>query len=873
MLKDYESPEISIFTHIGESLGVIIWDSDDTVNVIRKKIENSVQIPEIYQMLYVDNPIGYEYIGEDICLPVQNHYLEGKEFIDHSMNVSPVDLTYGIWVFNVIDYIESQEDLLLSISEPELMRFYRNIILAYWPQMSFPDFRNVMSGNLSQPIKHELGFREDREIQKLKKITKVELAAFKFQEPLILYEKYRSINRNRFNLIFIFDQFPIDGKYSTMYLKIDESKVFKKQYARGESIYIKIPKTPSIFINDENRLFPDGSFQYTHKDFIKTLENILDLNLIETSNIQTYVFKLFLNGYVDFNMLNSYINSFPDYIERDYKNYSPKSYVSFYYKKASSYKSDSLQTGIFITISGDRSLDVTVHDVIAQKDIVNIFNFIIRMIFLYNKFHFGTGTPGTRKNNLKKIDPILFMKHDKTVYSRVCQSKKQPVGYFKGPGTQGLEYRNFTFPTRTSVYTCPRKEFPYPVLIPMDTICVPCCAKKNKFSGFCETERKENVFNLYYIRKFKVDREIPSRKLSQLPKLLHKFLNSGCIIKQNTLALGSSCYLLMGTPEIPEVNYYIMAVEGQKITLANFFESGEIDKFAYYIKTKFGNYPIVRLKLRGKKHYTYKLAHSRKSKIYLEFRGLIEKIIQRATAEEHPNLTDIVRMGIPFEQIRMNHPYENYVANVKIVGIKFPIIISILNVDYTTTTDIPRNSRANVDKALRRMQMGIRNSVTNHVGKMIGYRLRTGYMILFTEVDADSGPTEILHYTESPPKDISTSVDDIYEIYYLMLLHISRRLNVSDQTQSLADQTSNTPPNKTPGIISLSEWEKKLIQKYGSRTDSRFIHDYVLAKEKKYNEMTYFKEFKNQMMAAKTVDDVRKILAEMDIFHWKKRRT
>src|SRR3989304_5916740 len=219
MLKDYESPEISIFTHIGESLGVIIWDSDDTVNVIRKKIENSVQIPEIYQMLYVDNPIGYEYIGEDICLPVQNHYLEGKEFIDHSMNVSPVDLTYGIWVFNVIDYIESQEDLLLSISEPELMRFYRNIILAYWPQMSFPDFRNVMSGNLSQPIKHELGFREDREIQKLKKITKVELAAFKFQEPLILYEKYRSINRNRFNLIFIFDQFPIDGKYSTMYLK------------------------------------------------------------------------------------------------------------------------------------------------------------------------------------------------------------------------------------------------------------------------------------------------------------------------------------------------------------------------------------------------------------------------------------------------------------------------------------------------------------------------------------------------------------------------------------------------------------------------------------------------------------------------------
>ena len=195
------------------------------------------------------------------------------------------------------------------------------------------------------------------------------------------------------------------------------------------------------------------------------------------------------------------------------------------------------------------------------------------------------GRPVKKVRKLQQLDPKLFdfkAKGNKfQFYSRVCQSKQQPLAFTDSElvvyskthkPEEILKYSNKTRKGQSVNYVCEDPVYRFPGFIPKDKhpdgFCMPCCFKKSSLHNPRSTNYKvyqqcmreelgqtispdedpaKEATNRRYILGWKSE-EIEEGRFSFLPTDLNEFLNTPkkCIIKNNMLQKNSDCYLIAG---------------------------------------------------------------------------------------------------------------------------------------------------------------------------------------------------------------------------------------------------------------------------------------------------------------------------------------
>jgi hypothetical protein len=557
-------------------------------------------IPNTYQLIYDPSnmiPLGYEYVGKNIKVSKDLEFMKYKKkgiliLRSRLYDIIPAGIT-ELHVINIGDYINSMsEDYIRSLSKFDIENMYDSFVSIFWPFLVLSQFQKIINNEglkigvyNFEAEKHFYSIINEIRVADIERRMIVDVP--KRVDMYTISYMDKSLNTD-----YIFDQFKVSNKYHSMYFKVDNNTVLWKYPVLKKIKYDLPKKTRSIKINNDIIIYDDKVIHKTD-DIIKAISTIEGTDRLYKVQDYTYNFLLQLHdGEFKVLNMNKIVSSFPSMIvEQDIKNIGNVNYYAMYYKLVNlEYKEGPVQFGSYIRIKGSSMISIDVSDIKDINDLQRVYNFICRIFYLYYiRFIRPMTKSPPRKLNyikglLKTIDPVLYGYHKKDIsgfklYSRRVSKSKHPLvfhedskilkRYIKDTGAKNiLRYKNFTYPGKYSIYICPNKKYKYFHLRPPyehpNDICMVSCGVKDKsrevmykhcISGepFKMDQINPNIridqSNMYYIRQFKEDKGLLKRKLSMLPKIIHRFFNIKCNITNNILEPGSSCYLIMGSSD------------------------------------------------------------------------------------------------------------------------------------------------------------------------------------------------------------------------------------------------------------------------------------------------------------------------------------
>lgn len=913
MLKDYLQKDLKVYLVVEDKELVIeSVDQSETIVDIKHLIELKTGIPQPYQCIYFEKlkvPLGYEY-GEPI--KIENDLIEGTpvgQLIDRgASSIGPQISGNRLCVINFREYLTEVLDMswFYSLDEVEIGEFHSVFTSRYWPFLTKVGLQLIQKGIWTTPSLAPVQ-TSVRNIFTIRIADIQKVHGFSWTYPVATSKKIISKFDRSQNLMYIFDQFKLTPKYYVAIIKINEAQKYKRYIVGNKlaELVNRAPKNTGILINDgEVFIRQDGTIIHEDNDILSIVEG----KLLGQKTRTAYTFNVAIPFALSNKLMSKMITSYSSYIERDYKNINFEQFISFYYKKIDTTGDtlDYTQNGAYIKITGKTVLSVFVNKIKTEEEIENIFNFIIRFVYVYIKDYGLEITPSQHydnqfKSNTKDIDWKLFSRENlfDSKHTRLCQKEKQPYGFFldssqyqffkdNPKNAEMIENQvvmdNLTYPDKKSVYVCPSKRYKYPTfissLINKKGICIPCCSSinKNKSPEFqkCIGSDKSEVResnNLYYISQFNPEKIMKKKRLSYLPEIFHRLLNTGVKLK-NFIAPGEEFYILLGKENssgslsllIEEltgirheegsvydfylkrgINIFTINLTGEldengndthnpKYSIINTYDTLSMinnlnaNRTIFLVRTRdYINYPILHISLSKTRKYDLTILHEASSRISQTMTNLLSKGLKQSTDIKFEN----------YKQIKGSLEYictSIYVNNV---------VLPIKPRPFTKTHEIvPEFEHTNRFDDVMKLGLVINYDLI-HGDKFIGVETGDGLYVFFEPVGINKsyGNRKEFHIDlDSLKVDVTNEqlpVDVGPELYQVFVLTYSKLLN----EVFLPHQRSN------------EEWGKLLLKKYNGKSTPEFVLDYNNIVAGNFDKIEAFKDRKKN-------PGVREIMSE-----------
>jgi len=932
MLKDYKKRNLSAILDI-EDKNVTLENisESDSVQHLKMIIENELKIPAIYQCLYFESDhvtIGYEY--SDNLIHVRPGNMEDGEltgdFIDKSQaTIGDIMLKNKLHILNYRKYVEENVDIgeLRSLSEMDIKGIYDIFVRRYWPFMGIVAFKMSINDTWVSPTySEEITSLRDIFANKVADIESLE--NFTYSLPTESNKRIVTQFDSPQNLNYFFDQFKLGDKYYVIVIKLNEASVYKRYVLGnkfGENV-LREPKNAGIFINDNDvYIAADGLVVHNSLEILNEVPELFVGKVASQKIVSTYNFSVIVPNYLDHGKFISLLMSYGSFVDRDLRNYNGENYISFYYKKIDTSGDDAGygQFGSYVKITGHTNLSISANNIKCRAEIVNIYNFIIRALYLYcveyGKADSKLGKESL-KSNVKIIDPKLFSQENmfNEKHTRLCQKNKQPYAFIEGSesyeffktdvkNTEMLEnklvYKNLTHPNSKSVYVCPNQDYPYPAFISSlfqkNGICVPCCSSVNKIksreyqkcidSNNVETRESNNV---YYISRYNPEKIVKNKRLVYLPDILNNFFNVGRK-KHNFISLGESIYLLSG---IMDSNNYIRALtETMNKILANFEATDPILDQLFYM-----GYNVVIFKLTGELNKDGNDTGSAEVFVKNNYDNVsiynnIKKYKTLYFVETRDSIYyPILHLSVSLEKkykIVYDHPADSEIS-VKTCELLESIINSDNPIPFTSYTQVRSNSdfcekilvgdvvlsikpmlfrkeikivdepkAENVWSNVKKLNLPIGFDLISN-DKFVGVELDDGQIVLFKPealTKSTGKRSEFLLDIPSLRANKETGWNNEFEVEIDPELYKIFQLYVAN---FINVSTYPTGYKET----TMTEWDKVLLKNY-EKNDPNFLSDHVNLKNKNYSHVEIFKKVKQKVIGADK--DVTKIAEILDI--------
>lgn len=931
MLKDYPQKDIEIKLVIeNKSHKISGLDETDNYDRLKKKIEREIKIPYQFQCLYYKKdmiPLGYEYQSEiTVDWPDIKEGRPVGKFVDKTLSIIG-NTKYPIQLLNFQAFLEDRVDLswFRGLSDYELQEFLETFVKRYWPFINLGVLKNTQA-NIWPSIEYE----QDSEIsiRNIFSITVNQIKKMKnysYTLPTESSKKTVTIFDSPQNIIYFFDQFKLTKKYYSIVIKINEAEKYKR-FIEGNKLaeYInRVPKLPGILINDsEIYIKPDGTVIHESDDILTVAKDLFKGHIISQKIRSSYNFTVAIPIKMNSKVFSKLLNSYGSFIERDYKNFNFEYFISFYFKKTDTTgddkNSDYIQSGSFIKIMGHDVLTVLVNNVKDMVEMTNIYNFIIRLFYVYiieYQYEISLLKNEARiKSNLKDIDWKLFSQENlfHSKHTRLCQREKQPYGFildsdqyrfFKEDKKNSaiierqLIMDNLTYPDKKSVYICPNSKYQFPTfissLIHKNGICIPCCSSIDKRKspeyqgciGKNEVEIRDSN-NLYYISQFNPEKIMKRKRLSYMPDILHKILNKGIRLK-TFISPGENLFILAGFdasianktmeigPLIGDLVKDIVVPTDDKNIFDYYLErginiviirlSGDLDENGNYTKTP--NYSLVNIydnisTLNNiQRNKTIYLLETRMYIYYPIIELILSKDRKYTINYVHTNTSiftkNMINVLNKIMKIEKTIPYENY---SQIKG-DIPLICNKIYLeDYDVVLPIIPRSFSNEHMIVEPMN--------DHVNKLSNIRKVPGlvpkYDLIYKDrfIGHELQDSGLLLFFK--PENISESRVEKRQIYIdidtLSSPEVNKLvdLNMSPELFKVFEMEFAAAINKTvlPNKMpsTLSNWNEILLKKYKSVENPQFILDYIKVKQKDYNNLEVFKKYKDKLLQTSNTD-------------------
>lgn len=574
---------------------------DDNYENLFEQIQKAFVISSEYILILDNNgyPLTFQYGMDKINIHpnsfsiIDTKFQSTSKFINLSKNFISVK---SCNLLSLIDCINIENNIKF-LTDYELGTIFNNTVSKLWPYIIYEDFKAIIhNGKISNP---NIPIRNTSEqfysimsSITIPMIKKALIIDYPIKTSLVV-KTYFSEN---INLMYLFDQFKITDEFPDIFYSVSKSKTFYKHFSNVDKKKNTL-RFPNMIKIGNDTIIQDNWIQYTNKNIVKVVSDIIEGNkIIYSNNDNKFIFSIqFYDGKVlNINNFNKVIQNFStNIIERDVKNFgNPNDYICRYKR------TESLE-GTLINIRGKNLVNIMIREVRSDYDLINTFNFLLRVFYIYNDKEIESSHErriSVIKGRMKSYDPVLYNFHKKDlygtlkIYTRKLAKNRYPIIFPEksdildqyredyhakhGHNPPELKYKNFTIPGKNNIYICPDNKysnfiFRRPNEHPGGLCMISCGAKVQKNTDLIkkcmngkpflmdELVREEDTSNMFYIRQFTPDKNLQKDKLSRLPEVLEKLFNEKCAIENNTLETGNMCYLLRGSNDDRDFNQTI----------------------------------------------------------------------------------------------------------------------------------------------------------------------------------------------------------------------------------------------------------------------------------------------------------------------------
>ena len=584
-----------------------IFSEIDTINIVMKKIEAITGIDIRYQLLfYPDNRYVITSVSEtrlhipkDISMIGRDN---DKDNIVHRYNDLMNEGTKMLYIISLPDFIDEYypnlEEDNFKIDE------VFNQINVFWNKIDINEFNRIIANEESSKAIDKTKFSYEKKfVDNFNSITAKNIkdlvdmdAVNKVSLQIVTYYK------NEHDTEYIFDQFEVSLKYHNILYKKSMSEIIRKYYRYKNINYVFNNKIGQIKINSDILIY-GNTVIHNDKNIIKRLSTITGNEPIYDIEKHKFMFMVKLHGGVKFNIgrFRKIISGFHnDICEHSLVDVGKKNHYTFYYKKVSLSENVNIDIdedrnfGANIKISGKDLIMVVIKDVYSLRDMKNIYNFIGRLFVIYmkNSMEYYNSKAKYLFNQIKFmrkiVDPYLYdfnkkILSDLRLYSKRVPKEKHPlvfhegseilkkyIKYMKrsGKSVNTLRYKNYTYRNKFNIYLCDNPKYKFfqfrsPSEHPNNICTVSCCVKNKsktllynkclkgvpfKIESINESVDMSNN-NMFYIKRFNRLITPLENKISFLPDVIHKFLNKGTVLINNSLKIGTTGYFMIGSPD------------------------------------------------------------------------------------------------------------------------------------------------------------------------------------------------------------------------------------------------------------------------------------------------------------------------------------
>lgn len=933
-------------------IGNIPVISEDTYEYLMHWIAYKINIAEKFQLLLDTN-------NKALCFRYSNPFIfNGYDKINDTTfeNLTLMNdfilRENCIVLYSLGDYINTNYEHFKQMSETELYNTY-NILHVAFPSISLDDLIKFTmikeSPKGTMPTKNKnIAILRNLDTKDINKILRYDTPTVSEVRTTIRYSK-------AINIIKIFNKFELDDTWKYVIAKFDETNVFikyRRNFENDRPANPIIPSSPSLVFNDHQAIIlPDGKITYIKHGFDEKIKKYItddeNDNIVVTKFVtRKYRTKIMSNVSVNLQRVSSLISSYYPLIEPDYNYFISKYRFVFVYKAIDIIEKSKygnimfLQIGSYVRIMlGGSLFEVTFNNITNNSDANSIFNFIVRFIYmaiLFGKKHDSKSLVNISKSQmLKDADPILFGTDTSSSfsfadYARIAQKNKQPLVFNHGSNVLKqflkehkwisqkniMTMQNITYSDRKNTYVCDNKNYPYPSFLTKlssNGKCLPVCGSVDKsntqfyktcISGDFVPYDESSLSNLYYIRKYNNEHNLPEDRLSFLPGLLNNYLinREECKIVSQTLIPGSSCYLLVG------MGKYINKIIDKNVQKYGKIKGPEPSNEAAFIRDMYDSHNIFVLFIQERNESivlqrntdTYSILNAIKNnlclfilKTYMKheiYYSVIGKVINitkkvyrteclhkendlttkmmkivkmtdnRNIRKGHVTLMDLITSNIRFKQVLTYGTRTIY--NIYINNVLFPIIPSLPNNSIGTIPIESIERKNNINDVLEVLKIPLfakRLRIIAYLqmatGSIFGFRFNSDYIITFDpstnivknrKIGIEFYDTNITYTNASI---LNTKIDIEIELYNMFIMHISYYINESFVIDSKTHWKQE-------------QWNKELQDSFGD------LHDIInnelnLIRTKKWSLMEYFKKYKMLLRSAKVTKEVTAILYDL----------
>jgi hypothetical protein len=343
------------------------------------------------------------------------------------------------------------------------------------------------------------------------------------------------------------------------YKNLIEIEINKNIDELNKKLNLKITKLNKYNIKiislDSDIILNNSDNKLNYNNIIKTLQNTEYLNYYKIQELDDIAQK------IELNFLYANVNT---YINENILNTLTDNYFIFHLDSYLIAKYKNIVYTCKITINlRTEDVRISYHNIgINEYNDMNM-NLTKLLMISINKASEKTKNliNANKIKILKENDPKLFIinKNNKNIYSRKCQSNKQPIIVHSKDikSTKDIiKYWNFT-KNKPEYYSCDSKKYPYITFltgIHPNNYCVPCCRKKsledvkifssyksihNKcLSTFKYTKNEESLeIKSRYIMNYSCKIMLDNNRMMELPVTLKKIINTKYdidVINQNS---------------------------------------------------------------------------------------------------------------------------------------------------------------------------------------------------------------------------------------------------------------------------------------------------------------------------------------------------